>query len=178
MSVDSQIGPSTRVGRATTRAARHPTQRGEGNDGVVGAVERGPDQLGHPRVDHDEATRPVVGRGSRREDGEGVGARPLRRRGGRRKRPLAYMEDPRDEPARRRDHHAPGLHGKAARPTVGRDRREEERDLGGEALRVGRGTAGRLAPPAHGRRPPRRPCPGAHHSPRADRRPPAAGAHG
>ena len=68
-SVDSQIGPSTRVGsRRRSRAGLSvdgPAERGERDDRMPRAVEGRPDQLGHPGIDDDLAARRDRGRGGR-----------------------------------------------------------------------------------------------------------------
>ena len=67
-----------------------PPERGEGHDRVAGAVQRGPDQLGHPGIDDDLATAA-----------------------------FADVQDPRDEPTRACDERTTWLDGQP-RPAGGR----------------------------------------------------------
>ena len=73
-----------------------------------GAVERGPDQLGHAGVEHDDPLR--------------VG-------------PLAYVQHACHEPARARNEEPSGLYGEARREPVGRQGGEEGRHLAAEVRR-------------------------------------------
>ena len=83
---------------------------GERHDRVAGAVERGPDELGHPGVDDDLAPAAI-----------------------------ADVEDAGDQPAGTRHECAPWLDREAARPPVRGDRVEQRGELAGEALRRGTG---------------------------------------
>ena len=80
---------------------------------MAGAVQRGPDELGHPGIDDDLA--PAA---------------------------LADVQDAGDEPAGPGDERAAGLDGEARRPAVVRDAARSARELAGEAFGPGVGSAG------------------------------------
>ena len=114
--MDSQIGPSTCAGSpfAYSVGVDWAAERRQRDDRVPGAVEGGPDQLGHPGIEDD--LPPTA---------------------------LADVEDGRDEEPGSRDEEPAGFDGEARRPAVRRDGFEERRDLAGESLRRRRGLAGR-----------------------------------
>ncbi len=80
---------------------------------MASAVQRGPDELGHPGVEHDLSAAA-----------------------------LAHVQDARDEPARSRDEEPAGLDREPRRPSIGRDRFKERGNLAGEPGRRGRRVAG------------------------------------
>ena len=145
-SVDSQIGPSTRVG-ATPRcggpawpAGRRSAAQRSAHDRMSGPVQRRADELRHPRIEDDLG--PAT---------------------------LADVEHARDEPAGPGDERPPGLDGEARRPAVGRDGVEERGQLAREPL----GRRRRLADGSRpGTRRRRRACRTSRSSPARGRPPP------
>ena len=124
-SVDSQMGPrrASVRGQAARRPRDRPAIAGEGDDRVPGAVQRGPDELGHPGIDDDLAPAAI-----------------------------ADVEDTRDQPAGPRDERASWLDREAARPAVLGDRLEQSGELAGEALGLGPGSSSGRPGSRHRRR--------------------------
>ncbi len=108
------MGPSTRVGvqscadrPAVVRGGDVLPERGQRDDRMAGAVQGGPDELGHARVDDDLAPAPV-----------------------------ADVQDARNEPAGAGDERPAGFDGEAGRPPVLRERAEELGQLAREPFRA------------------------------------------
>ena len=111
--------------------------RRERDDRVLSAVERGPHQLRHPRVDHDQPLRAIVRAGLARHHRKAERSGPVQPGGlAGRPDPLSDMEDARHDPTRARHQHAAGLDREAVRAPVRRNGRQERGELPGKAARV------------------------------------------
>ncbi len=114
VSVASQIGPSTRAGRAAAPASGAARGRARsGDDRVLGSVERRPHELGHPGIEDHQAPRPDRRSWTRAAARQGRGPRTVPIGSGARGAARA-LEDACDEPPGPGHQEATGLHGERA----------------------------------------------------------------